>query len=147
MTNIIEGSLRTAIINHINVSLKKILPKRSELKRILTHRQRSRMAAIIARSFMKQRPGQYSLSTAMRAAWCMVKYYDQHLRIVKFEKVNGSITQRVVFTESWSKFYQIKGTGRKLKEGQVLFVDVAKYAINKDRATISTYLYNIIETV
>lgn len=77
-----------------------------------------------------------STSEAMTYAWDFVKQHPE-ATLVTFTKSNGTETTRLVDL-NWSNHYQVKGTGRPLKEGQILMVDLAKKEAGMN-ATISTY--------
>lgn len=62
--------------------------------------------------------------------------------ILTANDTRGNLSTRVVFTD-WNKHNEVKGTGRPLKPGQMLFVDLAKRLAGK-HDTVSFYQGNII---
>lgn len=138
----------TAISNKIVASLLseqlQVVPSQKK-DRQLTHRQRTRMSCVLARAFMRV-DKDFDLSTSLKLAWYIVKNFEDSLQLIHFVTVKGQVKQRVVYVEPWSYFYEVKGTGRPLKEGLNLFVDVAKHFLCK-HATVSIYSNNIIEKI
>lgn len=103
------------------------------------------LAAQIYRESKKQ-DAPISWSEAMQTAWLMVNKTQQDFTLVTFTKIDGTVCRRVV-SENVSLYYTPKGTGRPLKEGQILFVDLGKYVANSDRFLISAYSDKIISRV
>lgn len=96
---------------------------------------------------MKKTENPISWADAMKWAWTMVKNTAQVFTLVTFVKVSdGSICRRVV-SENISLYYTPKGTGRKVGEGRVLFVDLGKYVATGSNFIISTYTDRIINRV
>lgn len=90
-----------------------------------------------------RRHNDLTLSEALIEAWDFIKS-NQDVQLLTFKKVRtDELCKRIVATD-WSKYYEVKGTGRPLKPGQVLFADLAKVASGK-RAIISTYEDRIVE--
>lgn len=108
----------------------------------IANRHMARIAAVFGRQIVKQ--AGWSLAEAMWYAWDELKKFGDDYRLVKFRKVGGEIAQRIVEVARWSDTHEVKGTGRPLKEGQVLFTDVVRKQAGK-YDTISAYLPNIIE--
>jgi hypothetical protein len=79
-------------------------------------------------------------SEALKLAYKLGK--DFNLKIVTFRKLDGTITTRVVIRE-WADVVSPKG-GRPVKDGQVVFADMQKYAIG-DHPIISTYTNRILK--
>ncbi len=67
---------------------------------------------------------------------------DFNLKLVTFRKLDDTITTRVVISE-WPEVVAPKG-GRPVKEGQVVFADMQKYALG-ERPIISTYQNRILK--
>jgi hypothetical protein len=80
---------------------------------------------------------------AMAYAWSEIRQQPT-AELITFEKADGTTTSRIVFL-NWNDYNEVKGTGRPLKRGQILFVDVAKQQSGL-RSTISTYLNRITNT-
>lgn len=78
----------------------------------------------------------------MSWAWLMVKHTAQNFTLVEFTKNDGTVCRRVV-SEDLSYYIEFKGTGRPLKEGQVIFVDLGKYVVTGENFIISTYTNRI----
>lgn len=108
-----------------------------------SHKQLIRKVTVFARQLMRYETD-LTFSEIMWYAWDEMKKFADNYRLVKFEKVNGEVIQRVILSCNWSDIYEVKGTGRPLAPGRVLFVDAAKINSGK-AATISTYQKLIIE--
>ena len=67
---------------------------------------------------------------------------NQDAQILTAYDTRGKLSTRVVFT-NWTDHNTVKGTGRPLKEGQRLFVDIAKKLAGKP-STVSFYQHNIL---
>lgn len=83
---------------------------------------------------------------SMSWPWLMVKNTAQTFTLVEFTKNDGTVCRRVV-SENLSYYVEFKGTGRPLKEGQVLFVDLGKYVTQGENFIISTYSDRITRRV
>lgn len=99
-------------------------------------------AMTLAAGIMKNQP-EITRSEALKMAWRWVKKANDMLLFLEATKVNGTITKRIV-RDNWSEVNEVKGTGRPLKEGQRLFVDVAKALAGRHNTTVSFYQKNII---
>lgn len=90
-----------------------------------------------------------SWSEALIEAWDFIPTSESTL--VRFEKVDRKTGQRTevsrVVSQDWTKYYTVKGTGRPLKEGQILFADLARVSAGASNVIISTYRDRIIERV
>lgn len=82
-----------------------------------------------------------SASDAMIYAWDYVRNNRNDLHILKATKKDGTATTRIVLTD-WHKYNTTKGTGRKTKPGQRLFVDAVKREAGLF-STVSFYQDNI----
>lgn len=104
------------------------------------------LAAQIYRQ-MKKTDDPITWSDAMSWAWLMVNKTYQELTLVTFTKVKDGSTCRRVVSENVSLYYTPKGTGRPMKENQVLFVDLGKYVVDGSSFLISTYTDKIVSRV
>lgn len=143
ISNLIDSSQRTAIINELSINLQKVVSPAKKEKRELTHRDRTRMSSVLARAFMRI-DSDFDLSTSLKLAWYLIKNFEDDLQLIEFITVKGQVKQRIVYVQPWSFFNKVKGTGRPLKKGQKLFVDVSKHFLCQ-WSTISTYENNILE--
>lgn len=81
---------------------------------------------------------------ALKKAWDLAKANEHNAFILIATKKDGSKMKRVVF-ENWFAYNEVKGTGRPLKEGLKLFVDVAKMECGINSTITATKgLYNLI---
>lgn len=85
-----------------------------------------------------------SRSSCMKFATAQIKNNPEAYKLVSFTKVSGKPCKRVVMSDSYENYYTSKGTGRKPKEGQVLFADAARVLSGQKSVIISTY-YDRIE--
>lgn len=85
----------------------------------------------------------FSWADSMKLAWTMINGTAQNFTFVSFTKNNGTVTNRVV-SEDLKTYWTPTGTGRPMKEGQVLFVDLGKYVVTGENFLISTYSNRII---
>lgn len=90
-----------------------------------------------------------SWSEALVEAWSFIRSNDATL--IVFDKVNRKTGERTrtcrIVSPQWQSFYKVKGTGRPLKEGQVLFADLARVSAGSRNVLISTYRDRILESV
>ena len=101
----------------------------------------NRKVFIYAHGLRKNNPN-LNLSTALKLAWSFIKA-NPTVKVLTFKKVKSDkLTNRIV-SENWQQFHTVTGTGRPLKEGQKLFVDLTKVATGK-RPIISTYQDRIV---
>ena len=94
---------------------------------------------------MKKHDNDLVWADAVKDAWSFIKDENELIELISFFKVDRKTgdkkesVNRVIFRKHWSKFYTPKGTGRPLKKGQVLMVDVARWATKSKNFLISTY--------
>jgi predicted HNH restriction endonuclease len=100
-----------------------------------------RKVAIAAHQFLKHDPTVTTKSEAFKKAWKFVRE-NPCVRILKFKKVSGIEASRLI---DCNVDYQIKGTGRPLKPGQKMYVDVIRSEVKGRAMYLSTYQNNIIE--
>lgn len=102
-------------------------------------------------TFAKQLHGYYGESidrpTAVLFGWDFITG-ERHLHtinLVTFYLTDGSITTRVVDL-NWNAYNEVTGTGRPLKPGQTLMVDLVKETAGM-HSTISTYENRILRAI
>ena len=86
---------------------------------------------------------------AQKMAWAKLKAEGGVL--IVFNKVNRktgkeTLAKRII-SRNWLNFYTPKGTGRPLKAGQILMVDLARVWTDCQYFLISTYQNRILEEV
>lgn len=77
-----------------------------------------------------------SMSDALRYAWSVVKYETEAI-LLTFKTTAQKVCKRLV-SANIKKYYTPNGNGRKPKEGQQLFIDLAKVECGLP-CIISTY--------
>jgi len=122
------SSPRAAIISTLNLQVSKVY--RQTDHRELTHRQRSRMSATLARQLMKA-DKELSLGDAMRRAWKEIKADEKRFIFVEYRQVSGKVVRKVIMSGHISEYFTPKGTGRKLKDGQKLYIDAGCHLLGK----------------
>lgn len=81
---------------------------------------------------------------AMKIGWDIYKNRQRTgAEYIKFSKVDKTVTSRIVSRKT-SAFVTFTGTGKPLKEGQILLTDIAKYFAGALNPVISLYESNII---
>lgn len=119
----------------------------------ITHRQMLQKVMVFAGQIMRH-DSELTRADAMKEAWATMKSEGEKYRLIKFTKIIKAtkkrpeqtiILQRIVMADSPFNYYTPKGTGRPLKEGQVLFADAARIRCQKDYVLISTYQDRIIQ--
>ncbi len=83
------------------------------------------------------------LSEALRAAWTQAK--SDILEVIRFKKISGEETTRVISRNLSMYTSKSTGTGRKRPEGLLLFIDIAKVVAGSSHAIISAYADRIIK--
>ena len=121
-------SPRADILSTLDFQVSKVY--RSTDNRKLTHRQRSRMSATLARQLMKA-DKELSLGDAMRQAWAEIKADERQFKFVEYRKVSGKVVRKVIMAGHISEYFTPKGTGRPLKPNQRLYVDAGCHLLGK----------------
>ena len=69
--------------------------------------------------------------------------WEREISVVTFIKSDGAIVTKVV-DKNWAATHEVKGTGRPLKAGQVIFTDLSKTLAGVSWDTVSTYTDRIL---
>jgi len=100
--------------------------------------------AVLAGQILRHSKGDRTRSESMKLANLLVRSSPEQYCLVEFAKVKtGKMVKRVVMSDSYENYYENKGTGRKPKEGQVLFACAARFHVGAKNVIISTYYDNI----
>lgn len=123
--------------------------KSSPLKVVKTKKrsdhQLIRKVTVFARQLMRHEK-ELTFGEIMIYAWDEMKKFGHLYELKKYKNTKGVVCQRIVLRDKWINHNTVKGTGRPLKEGQLLFVDVARLHCGARNSTISMYKNNIIES-
>lgn len=92
--------------------------------------------AMILANQLRRHDSELSLSESLRYAWMVVKAEAEAV-VLTFINAAKQVCKRLV-SKNITKYYQPNGNGRKPKEGQQLFVDLAKVECGLP-CIISTY--------
>lgn len=98
-------------------------------------------AMLLAYQILKSDPT-CTQSEAGKRAWALAKHYEGQSLIIDGVKVDGKTKLKRVVLDAWGTYNTIKGTGKPLKPGRKLFVDLAKLECNKP-STLSVLLSNV----
>ena len=101
-------------------------------------------ACTLAAQIYNAKPGACTWSFAMKFAWSMVKESGSTFELVTAVKINGTVTRRVV-SSNICEYYEVKGTGRPVKPGITLFVDLGKFAAEATSFIISFHDDKILD--
>ena len=103
--------------------------------------KKTKKAMTLAAGIMKNAK-EVTRKEAMITAWAAIKKAGNAFKYLEATKVDGTLTKRIVLT-NWIEHNRVKGTGRPLKPGQRLFIDVAKAMAKCKNTTVSFYIDNI----
>ncbi len=112
--------------------------------KLQTARENAKKAMTFATQLAKNKFSE-SWKECLQTAWNEIKANPSKYVYISFEKVCGKVAKRVILSANWSSRYEVKGTGRPLKENQRLYLDAAKTLCEMDYVTGSYFTDSVIE--